>query len=42
MTSRMNKIVSREVKVDLPSKRRKDSSKGLKTEGIVSGYDCVI
>ena len=42
MTSLMNKMVSREVKVDLPSNLRNDFIRGLRTIGIVCGYVYVI
>lgn len=42
MTSLMNKMASSEVKVLLPSNIRKESIKGLRTIGIVSGYEDVI
>jgi hypothetical protein len=38
----MNKTVSREVKVDLPSKRRNDFMRGPITIGMVWGKDWVI
>mmetsp|Transcript_15333 Transcript_15333/g.14919 ORF Transcript_15333/g.14919 Transcript_15333/m.14919 type:complete len:204 (+) Transcript_15333:112-723(+) len=41
MTSLMKRMVSREVKVDLLSNMRKESSKGRMKAGIVSGYVCV-
>ena len=42
MTSLMNKMVSSEVKVDLPSNLKKFYIRGDSTAGIVSGYVWVI
>jgi len=38
----MKRIASREVKVLLPSNIRKESIRGLRTVGMVSGYELVI
>jgi hypothetical protein len=38
----MNRIVSKLGKVDLPSNFKKLSISGARTDGIVSGYCCVI